>query len=210
MAINIPLLLDRLPYRYPSLLLDAVVQHEPGRRLVAAKNVTRQRGVLPGAFPRHAAHAGRADDGGAGAGRGGVAVRTRERPAERAAPICAASTTRSSAARSCPGIACGSKSTLGQGAPAACARARHRVRRRPGGGRRRPAARAEGAFTNRPASDRASRRRDRRRHDRRARSRRLVLTSASARNAGSAPRPSSTAGRRSATRRRCSRSRRSD
>ena len=38
--INIPLLLDRLPYRYPSLLVDAVTEHEPGRRLVAVKNVT--------------------------------------------------------------------------------------------------------------------------------------------------------------------------
>jgi UDP-N-acetylglucosamine acyltransferase len=49
--INIPLLLDRLPHRYPSLLVDAVVQHEPGRRLVAAKNVTVSEEFFQGHFP---------------------------------------------------------------------------------------------------------------------------------------------------------------
>ena len=38
--IQIPQALDRLCYRYPSLLVDAVVEHEPGRRVVAVKNVT--------------------------------------------------------------------------------------------------------------------------------------------------------------------------
>jgi UDP-N-acetylglucosamine acyltransferase len=50
-AINIPLLLDRLPHRYPSFLLDAVVQHEPGRRLVAAKNVSVNEEFFQGHFP---------------------------------------------------------------------------------------------------------------------------------------------------------------
>jgi UDP-N-acetylglucosamine acyltransferase len=50
-AINIPLLLDRLPYRYPSFLMDAVVQHDPGRRLVAAKNVTVNEEFFQGHFP---------------------------------------------------------------------------------------------------------------------------------------------------------------
>ena len=51
MPINIPLLLDRLPYRYPSLLVDAVVQHEPGRRVVAVKNVTVSEEFFQGHFP---------------------------------------------------------------------------------------------------------------------------------------------------------------
>ena len=51
MAIHIPTLVDRLPYRYPSYLLDAVVQHEPGRRLVAAKNVTINEEFFQGHFP---------------------------------------------------------------------------------------------------------------------------------------------------------------
>jgi hypothetical protein len=34
-VINIPILLDRLCYRYPSMLVDAITEHDPGRRLVA-------------------------------------------------------------------------------------------------------------------------------------------------------------------------------
>ena len=51
MAIHIPTLVDRLPHRYPSYLLDAIVQHEPGRRLVAAKNVTVNEEFFQGHFP---------------------------------------------------------------------------------------------------------------------------------------------------------------
>jgi UDP-N-acetylglucosamine acyltransferase len=50
-AINIPLLLDRLCYRYPSLLVDAITEHEPGRRLVAFKNVTVNEEFFQGHFP---------------------------------------------------------------------------------------------------------------------------------------------------------------
>ena len=50
-SIDIPLVLDRLCYRYPSLLVDAVVQHEPGRRLVAVKNVTVNEEFFQGHFP---------------------------------------------------------------------------------------------------------------------------------------------------------------
>jgi UDP-N-acetylglucosamine acyltransferase len=50
-AINIPRLLDRLPHRYPSFLLDAVVEHEPGRKLVAAKNVSVNEEFFQGHFP---------------------------------------------------------------------------------------------------------------------------------------------------------------
>ncbi len=51
MATNIPLLLDHLPHRYPSFLLDAVVQHDPGRKLVAVKNVTVSEEFFQGHFP---------------------------------------------------------------------------------------------------------------------------------------------------------------
>ncbi len=51
MAINIPEALDRLCSRYPSLLVDAVIEHDPGRRLVAVKNVTVNEEFFQGHFP---------------------------------------------------------------------------------------------------------------------------------------------------------------
>jgi UDP-N-acetylglucosamine acyltransferase len=51
LATQILSLADRLPHRYPSCLLDAVVQHDPGRRLVAAKNVTVNEEFFQGHFP---------------------------------------------------------------------------------------------------------------------------------------------------------------
>ena len=50
-ATNIPVLLERMPHRYPSYLVDAVIQHEPGARLVAAKNVTVGEEFFQGHFP---------------------------------------------------------------------------------------------------------------------------------------------------------------
>jgi len=50
-VINIPVLLDRLCYRYPSMLVDAIIEHEPGRRLVAVKNVTVNEEFFQGHFP---------------------------------------------------------------------------------------------------------------------------------------------------------------
>jgi UDP-N-acetylglucosamine acyltransferase len=49
--INIPQALDRLCYRYPSLLVDAIIEHEPGRRVVAVKNVTVNEEFFQGHFP---------------------------------------------------------------------------------------------------------------------------------------------------------------
>ena len=49
--INIPILLDRLCYGYPSMLVDAITEHEPGRRLVAVKNVTVNEEFFQGHFP---------------------------------------------------------------------------------------------------------------------------------------------------------------
>ena len=51
MSIDIPLLLNRLCYRFPSFLVDQVVEHEPGRRLVAFKNVTVGEDFFQGHFP---------------------------------------------------------------------------------------------------------------------------------------------------------------
>ena len=43
--------LDRLRCRYPSLLVDDVIEHEPGRRIVAVKNVTVNEEFFQGHFP---------------------------------------------------------------------------------------------------------------------------------------------------------------
>jgi UDP-N-acetylglucosamine acyltransferase len=50
-SVNIPLSVDRLCYRYPSTLVDAVTELEPGRRLVAVKNVTVNEDFFQGHFP---------------------------------------------------------------------------------------------------------------------------------------------------------------
>jgi UDP-N-acetylglucosamine acyltransferase len=50
-SINVPLLLDRLCHRYPSILVDAITEHEAGRRLVAVKNVTVTEEFFQGHFP---------------------------------------------------------------------------------------------------------------------------------------------------------------
>lgn len=49
--IDIPQALDRLCFRFPSLLVDAIAEHEPGRRLVAVKNVTVSEEFFQGHFP---------------------------------------------------------------------------------------------------------------------------------------------------------------
>ncbi|HKY21955.1 MAG TPA: acyl-ACP--UDP-N-acetylglucosamine O-acyltransferase [Vicinamibacterales bacterium] len=51
MPIDIPVLLDRLCYRHPSLLVDGIAEHEPGKRLVAHKNVTVNEDFFQGHFP---------------------------------------------------------------------------------------------------------------------------------------------------------------
>src|SRR5215210_1006765 len=50
-VINIPIVLDRLCYRFPSLLVDAITEHEAGRRVVAIKNVTVNEEFFQGHFP---------------------------------------------------------------------------------------------------------------------------------------------------------------
>jgi UDP-N-acetylglucosamine acyltransferase len=50
-SINIPQALDRLCYRFPSMFVDAILAHEPGRRLIAVKNVTVSEEFFQGHFP---------------------------------------------------------------------------------------------------------------------------------------------------------------
>lgn len=42
-----------LPHRYPFLLVDRVLECEPGKRIVALKNVTMNEPHFPGHFPHH-------------------------------------------------------------------------------------------------------------------------------------------------------------
>lgn len=51
MPLDIPVVLDRLRHRYPSLLVDSVVEHEPGHRVRAVKNVTVNEEYFQGHFP---------------------------------------------------------------------------------------------------------------------------------------------------------------
>ena len=51
MPIDIPTTLDKLCYRYPSFLVDTVVEHDPGRRIVGVKNVTVNEEFFQGHFP---------------------------------------------------------------------------------------------------------------------------------------------------------------
>jgi UDP-N-acetylglucosamine acyltransferase len=50
-VIDIPRALDRLCYRYPSPLVDAITEHDPGRRITAVKNVTVNEDFFQGHFP---------------------------------------------------------------------------------------------------------------------------------------------------------------
>jgi UDP-N-acetylglucosamine acyltransferase len=50
-TLDLPALLDRVYYRYPSFLIDAVAEHEPGTRMVAVKNVTVNEEFFQGHFP---------------------------------------------------------------------------------------------------------------------------------------------------------------
>jgi len=48
---NIEWILSVLPHRYPILLVDRVLEMEPGKRIVAVKNVTISEPVFLGHFP---------------------------------------------------------------------------------------------------------------------------------------------------------------
>jgi len=50
-SIPIPQTIERLCYRYPSALVDAVTAYEPGKRMVAVKNITVNEDYFQGHFP---------------------------------------------------------------------------------------------------------------------------------------------------------------
>src|SRR5438045_3560623 len=50
-SLNIPILLDRFCYSYPSPLVDSISEHDHGQRLVAVKNVTVNEEFFQGHFP---------------------------------------------------------------------------------------------------------------------------------------------------------------
>jgi UDP-N-acetylglucosamine acyltransferase len=50
-SLDLPSLLSRVYYRYPSFLIDAIIEHQPGVRLVAFKNVTVNEEFFQGHFP---------------------------------------------------------------------------------------------------------------------------------------------------------------
>jgi len=52
-GMDINKILEYLPHRYPFLLIDRVLSCEPGKRLVALKNVTINEPFFQGHFPHH-------------------------------------------------------------------------------------------------------------------------------------------------------------
>lgn len=52
-AMDIHEILEHLPHRYPFLLVDRVLDWEPGKNIVALKNVTINEPFFTGHFPHH-------------------------------------------------------------------------------------------------------------------------------------------------------------
>ena len=50
-ALDIAGILQHLPHRYPFLLIDRVLEVEPGKRIVALKNVSINEPYFQGHFP---------------------------------------------------------------------------------------------------------------------------------------------------------------
>jgi 3-hydroxyacyl-[acyl-carrier-protein] dehydratase len=50
-SLNIYEILEHLPHRYPFLLIDRVLECEPGKSLVGIKNVSHNEPFFPGHFP---------------------------------------------------------------------------------------------------------------------------------------------------------------
>ena len=53
MQLDIKAILDRLPHRYPMLLIDRVIEMVPGKSIVALKNVSINEPFFNGHFPHH-------------------------------------------------------------------------------------------------------------------------------------------------------------
>ncbi len=52
-TMDIKAVLDHLPHRYPFLLIDRVLEFEPGKHIVALKNVTINEPFFQGHFPHY-------------------------------------------------------------------------------------------------------------------------------------------------------------
>ncbi|MDX8379061.1 MAG: 3-hydroxyacyl-ACP dehydratase FabZ [Gallionella sp.] len=52
-TMDIHAILESLPHRYPFLLVDRVLSVEPGKNIVALKNVTINEPFFPGHYPHH-------------------------------------------------------------------------------------------------------------------------------------------------------------
>lgn len=52
-TMDIHAILESLPHRYPFLLVDRVLSLEPGKEIVALKNVTINEPFFPGHYPHH-------------------------------------------------------------------------------------------------------------------------------------------------------------
>ena len=52
-SMDIHRILECLPHRYPMLMVDRVISCDPGKRIVAIKNVTINEPFFGGHFPRH-------------------------------------------------------------------------------------------------------------------------------------------------------------
>ena len=52
-VLDIEAILERLPHRYPFLLVDRVLSVEPGKSIVALKNVSANESYFSGHFPGH-------------------------------------------------------------------------------------------------------------------------------------------------------------
>ncbi|MDX3893116.1 3-hydroxyacyl-ACP dehydratase FabZ [Pusillimonas sp.] len=53
MKLDIKEIMARLPHRYPMLLIDRVLEMEPGKSIVAIKNVSMNEPFFEGHFPHH-------------------------------------------------------------------------------------------------------------------------------------------------------------
>lgn len=53
MIMDINEVLEHLPHRYPFLLIDRVLSVDPGKEIVALKNVTINEPFFPGHYPHH-------------------------------------------------------------------------------------------------------------------------------------------------------------
>ncbi|MCX5591705.1 3-hydroxyacyl-ACP dehydratase FabZ [Alcaligenes endophyticus] len=53
MELDIRQIMDRLPHRYPMLLVDRVLEMVPGKSIVALKNVSMNEPFFTGHFPHH-------------------------------------------------------------------------------------------------------------------------------------------------------------